>query len=147
MRLVLSIVVLFLVVAVRPAFADLSSVRYKGEGRSHYYLSTERAIVIGDRELTLNLYVLDGRYVAGYQVLKRRSASEAEVLSEAEVAGSISGMTLAGLGRVELTKQTRNGKPVVRLTLDRDLAGARSGTVTELIWVGGSFAPKSVTGR
>ena len=146
MRVVLSI--LFLVVAlVRPAFADLSSVRYKAEGRSHFYLSTERGILVGDRELTLNVYVLDGRYVAGYQVLKRRSASESEVVSEAEIAGSISGMTLSGLGRVELTNQTRNGKPVVRLTLDRDLAGARPGTVTELIWVGGSFAPKSVTGR
>lgn len=146
MRLVLSIVVL-VVALVRPAFADLSSVRYKGEGRSHYYLSTERGIAIGDRELALKVYVLDGRYVVGYQVLKRRSASEAEVISEAELAGSISGMTLSGLGRVELTNQTRNGKPVVRLTLDRDLAGARPGTVTELIWVGGSFAPKSVTGR
>src|SRR4051812_41996005 len=112
MRVVLSILVL-VVAMVRPAFADLSTVRYKAEGRSHYYLSTERAVAIGDRELSLDVYVLDGRYVAEYKVLKRRSASESEVVSQAELAGSISAMTLAGLGRVELTNQTRNGKPVV----------------------------------
>lgn len=126
------------------AHADLASVRYKKSGRSHYFLATHDNVRAGDREVSLNLYLLDGRYVATYAEHKRRNANETEVVSEGELAGAVSGTALGGLGTLRELSETKNGKPVFELVLDRAVGAAARGTVLRLAWTGGSWAPKSV---
>lgn len=137
-------VLALLVVFGSVASADLASVRYRKVGSSHYFLSTHENVRTGDREVSLNLYLLDGRYVATFAEHKRRGANETEVVSEGELAGTTSGMTLANLGTLRERSDSKNGKPTFDLVLDRAVASAGSGTVLRLAWTGGSWAPKTV---
>lgn len=145
----LVLVLLLAFTATALADGDLSSVRYRREGSGHMYLSTQWSVPIGDREASLSLYLLDGRYVATYSESKRKSASESEVLLQREIAGSaaINGgsATLGNLGTLAVTNETKNGKPVVQLVLGQPIASAPQGLAMRLIWVYGSWAPKSVT--
>ncbi|MGN6107847.1 MAG: hypothetical protein ACTHU0_22255 [Kofleriaceae bacterium] len=126
---------------------DLSSVRYQRDGSSHFYLSTHGPVRAGDVEVSLSLYLMADRYVAIYKEERRLSASESEVLSTREIAGGVSGATLANLGTLKLTGGKKNGKPIVELVLGQDLGAAKRALSMQLAWTGGSFAPKSVTGR
>jgi hypothetical protein len=137
-------VLLVLVAFTAVAHADLASVRYRKAGTSHYFLSTHDNVRAGDREVSLKLYLLDGRYVATYAEHKRRNASETEIVSEGELAGTVTGMTLASLGTLRELTTTKNGKPMFELVLDRAVGAATRGAVLTLAWTGGSWAPKSV---
>jgi hypothetical protein len=137
-------VLLVLVALTAVAHADLASVRYRKAGTSHYFLATHDNLRVGDREVSLNLYLLDGRYVATFAEHKPRNARETEIVSEGELAGAVSGMTLASLGTLRELAAIKNGKPVFELVLDRAVGSATRGAVLRLAWTGGSSAPKSV---
>lgn len=137
-------VILVLLALTTVAHADLASVRYKKSGSSHYFLSTHDNLRVGDREVSLNLFLLDGRFVATYAEHKRRNASETEVVSQGELAGKVTGMTLEGVGTLRELTATKNGKPVFELVLDRTVGPAGRGAVLRLAWTGGSWAPPSV---
>jgi hypothetical protein len=125
---------------------DFSTVRYQKEGGGHLYLSTHYPVVVGDREVSLRLFLLADRYVVTYEESKRKSASESEVLVQRELAGAAAGGSLSNLGTLRLTNETKNGKPVVELTLGNALGIAPQGLVIKLAWTRGSWAPRSVTG-
>jgi hypothetical protein len=126
------------------AAEDLASVRYQRSGSSHYFLSTHDPVRVGDREISISLYLLADRYVAVYSESKRTSASQSEVLLTTELAGSASGGSLANLGTLRVLPRTKNGKPVTELVLDRAISSSPRGLTLQLAWTGGSYAPKSV---
>ncbi|MEO8705180.1 MAG: hypothetical protein ABI867_34360 [Kofleriaceae bacterium] len=139
------LVLLALIALVSTAAAeDLASVRYQRSGTSHFYLSTHNPARVGELEITVSLYLLADRYVAVYSESKRRSPSESVVLLSTEIAGTVSGGTLANLGALRLVGGTKNGKPVAELVLDRQISSSPRGLALQLAWTGGSWAPKSV---
>jgi hypothetical protein len=123
---------------------DLASVRYQKVGTGHYYLSTHQAVPVGDREVSIGLYLLADRYVAAYSEAKRRNASESEVLVQQEITGGVSGTTLGNLGTVRVLAEKKNGKPVVELVLAQPIGSSPRGLTLKLAWTAGSWAPKSV---
>ncbi|MEO8554559.1 MAG: hypothetical protein ABI678_31500, partial [Kofleriaceae bacterium] len=123
---------------------DLSSVRYERSGGGHHYLSTAYNTPVGDREVSISVYLLADRYVAEYSESKRKSASESEVLVQQEITGSVSGGTLGNLGSLRLVNETKNGKPVVELSFGQQVGVSPKGLTMRLQWVYGSWAPKSV---
>jgi hypothetical protein len=137
-------VVLVVLVGSSVARADLSTVRYKGSGRSHFYLSTHYPAQVKDREVSFSVYILDRRYVATYTESRRISPGQSEVLATRELTGAISGMRLAGLGTMKQLGGSKNGKPMFGLTLDQAIGAAPGGLVVELGWTAGSSVPPSV---
>jgi hypothetical protein len=129
------------------ASADLASVRYERSGRGHHYLSTHSAIPVGDREVSISVFLFADRYVALYSESKRISGNQSEVLVQRELAGRVSGTTLEGLGSARVLAEQKNGKPVVELVLSQAIDNAPRGLTAKLGWTYGSWAPKSVTGQ
>lgn len=123
---------------------DLSSVRYQKSGSGHMYLSTHQSAIVGDRQISLSLYLLADRFVAEYSESKRIDATRSEVLVQQEITGSVSGTTLANLGTARVLGEMKNGKPVVELVLAQPIASAPRGLALRLGWTYGSWAPKSV---
>jgi len=143
-KFVVSFLLLLALTAI--ASADLSSVRYERSGGGHYYLSTHYAVPVGDREVSISLFLLGERYVAVYTESKRIDASQSEVLTQRELAGRVNGTTLEGLGTARVLAEQKNGKPVVELVLSQGIDSAPRGLTIKLAWTHGSWAPKSVTG-
>ena len=126
------------------AHADLSRVRHERSGRGHHYLSTHVAVPVGGVEVSLSLFILGDRYVALYSESKRIDASRSQVVLQSEINGSVSGLTLGGLGTARVLAETKNGKPVVELTLAQPIASSPAGLTLRLAWTYGSWAPPSV---
>lgn len=145
MKTPIKLVLLLLVAFAGVAFADdLSSVRYQRSGNGHNFLSTAYSIPVGDREISISVYLLADRYVAEYSESKRKNASESEVLVQQEITGSVSGGNLGNLGTMRLLGETKNGKPMVELSFGQQIGVSQRGLTIKLQWVYGSWAPKSV---
>lgn len=145
MKLRMPIVLVVLVAFTSLALADdLSSVRYQKSGSGHLYLSTHQSAIVGDRQISLSVYLLADRYVAEYSESKRIDSVKSEVLVQQEITGSVSGTTLANLGTARVLAEQKNGKPVVELVLGQPIGSAPRGLTLRLGWTYGSWAPKSV---
>lgn len=142
-RIVTTLFVLCFVAGI--AHADLSSVRHERSGRGHLYLSTHVAVPVGSVEVSLSLFILADRYVALYSESRRIDASRSEVVIQRELTGSVSGLTLGGLGTARVLSETKNGKPVVELALSQAISSSPAGLRLRLAWTYGSWAPPSVT--
>ena len=136
---------LFLCFVAGAARADLSSVRYERAGRDHHFLSTHTPALVGSVEVSVDLYILPDRYVALYSESKRIDASKSEVILQRELTGSVSGLTLAGLGTARVLAETKNGKPIVEVVLAQTISSSPAGLKLRLAWTYGSWAPRSVT--
>jgi hypothetical protein len=145
MKTPIKLVLLLLVAFAGVAFADdLSSVRYQRSGSGHNYLSTQYNTPVGDREVSISVYLLADRYVAEYFESKRKNASESEVLVQQEITGTVSGGNLGNLGTLRIVSGTHNGKPIAELQLGQPIGASPKGLTMKLVWVYGSWAPKSV---
>ena len=127
----------------RPSYTEIYS---KQTGRGGYmFMGTERDVSLaGDRAFGVRLFVIHGgAYVATYRetvpLTSSFSGSAREIVEEQVMTGNWrrdgDRLELENLGTLALTDTRRNGKPVARLTLARDLVtSGLKGKTTRVHW-------------